>query len=63
MRREAVTRHLGPLCDGLVVTALAGCGHYPMQEAPPLLVTHLERFLAGGSAPIAAAEGQGDRRA
>lgn len=21
------------------------CGHYPMQEPPPLLVTHVERFV------------------
>jgi 3-oxoadipate enol-lactonase len=47
MRREAVTRFLAPLCEQLVVAPLADCGHYPMQEAPPLLVTILERFLAG----------------
>lgn len=45
MRREAVTRFLAPLCERLVVTPLADCGHYPMQEVPPLLVTILERFL------------------
>ena len=30
----------------LVVTPLADCGHYPMQEMPPLTVTLVERFLA-----------------
>jgi pimeloyl-ACP methyl ester carboxylesterase len=50
MRREAVTRSLAPLCERLVVAPLADCGHYPMQEAPPLLVTILERFLAGDTA-------------
>ena len=50
MRREAVTRFLAPLCERLVVTPLAECGHYPMQEAPPLLVTVVERFLASNPA-------------
>ena len=50
MRHEAVTRLLAPLCERLVVTPLVDCGHYPMQEAPPLLVTILERFLAGAAA-------------
>jgi pimeloyl-ACP methyl ester carboxylesterase len=47
MRREAVTRLFRPLCDELVVAPFGDCGHYPMQEAPPLFVTTLERFLAG----------------
>jgi 3-oxoadipate enol-lactonase len=47
MRRDAVTRLLTPLCARLVVRPLADCGHYPMQEAPPLLVAIVERFLAG----------------
>jgi 3-oxoadipate enol-lactonase len=46
MRRDAVTRLLSPLCARLVVSSIADCGHYPMQEAPPLLVTIVERFLA-----------------
>jgi 3-oxoadipate enol-lactonase len=46
MRQAAVTGFLAPLCDELVVTALVDCGHYPMQEAPPLVVTIVERFLA-----------------
>ena len=50
MRRDAVTRLLTPLCERLVVTPLADCGHYPMQEAPPLLVAVVERFLAGEAA-------------
>ena len=54
MRREAVTKLLAPLCERLVVTPLAECGHYPMQEAPPLLVTILERFLASDPASIGA---------
>ncbi len=47
MRSAAVTNGLSPLCEHLVVTPLADCGHYPMQEAPPLLVTIVERFLLG----------------
>jgi hypothetical protein len=47
MRREAVTRSLGPLCAQLVVTPLADSGHYPMQEMPPLTVALVERFLGG----------------
>jgi 3-oxoadipate enol-lactonase len=47
MRSEAVTKLLTPLCEQLVVTPLVDCSHYPMQEAPPLLITILERFLAG----------------
>ncbi len=49
MRREAVTSALAPLCAELVVSPLADCGHYPMQEAPPLLVAILERFLNSGA--------------
>ena len=45
MRSAAVTRLLAPLCERLVVVPLPGCGHYPMQECPPLLVGHVERFL------------------
>ncbi len=46
LRREAVARALGLLCDHLVVTPLADSGHYPMQEMPPLTVALIERFLA-----------------
>jgi len=45
MRRQAITDGLAPICERLIVSALADCGHYPMQEAPPLLVTTVERFL------------------
>ena len=45
MRHEAVTGALGPLCDELLVAPLADCGHYPMQELPPLTVALMERFL------------------
>ncbi len=54
MRHEAVTKLLAPLCERLVVTPLADCGHYPMQEAPPLLVTIVERFLAADAANVGA---------
>jgi 3-oxoadipate enol-lactonase len=47
MRRARVEAALAPLCDRLVVRAIAESGHYPMQETPPLLVTILQRFLAG----------------
>jgi pimeloyl-ACP methyl ester carboxylesterase len=45
MRTASVTKSLAPICAQLVVTPLADCGHYPMQEAPPLLVAIVERFL------------------
>jgi 3-oxoadipate enol-lactonase len=47
MRADAVERTLGLLCERLVVTQIANCGHYPMQELPPLTVAILERFLSG----------------
>ena len=47
MRSEAVKRALGPICDELVVSPLAECGHYPMQEMPPLTVAMVERFVGG----------------
>ena len=50
MRRASVTELLAPLCPELTVTPLADCGHYPMQEAPPLLAAIVERFLAGETA-------------
>lgn len=45
MRADAVRRLLAPLCDQLSVTPLSDSGHYPMQEAPPLTVATVERFL------------------
>jgi pimeloyl-ACP methyl ester carboxylesterase len=50
MRREPIMKLLAPLCERFTAVSLADCGHYPMQEAPPLLLAILERFLAG-SAP------------
>jgi pimeloyl-ACP methyl ester carboxylesterase len=49
MRRDAVLKGLQPLCAHLEVTALTDCGHYPMQEMPPLTVALVERFLAAES--------------
>jgi pimeloyl-ACP methyl ester carboxylesterase len=46
MRCAAVTQALTPMCDRLTVLPLADCGHYPMQEMPPLFVAYLERFLS-----------------
>jgi 3-oxoadipate enol-lactonase len=46
MRGDAVERWLAPLCDHLVVKRFADCGHYPMQEMPPLLVAVVEQFLS-----------------
>jgi pimeloyl-ACP methyl ester carboxylesterase len=45
MQSDAVTRQLGPMCDQFVVTPLRDCGHYVMQEMPPLSVALIERFL------------------
>lgn len=50
MRSESVLRTLTPLCEQLRVVAIAESGHYPMQECPPLLVAHVERFLVDVSA-------------
>lgn len=50
MRAGAVRDLISPICEALAVVPLADCGHYPMQEAPPLLVTVVERFLGGASA-------------
>ncbi len=54
MRCEAMTKLLTPLCERLIVTPLADCGHYSMQEAPPLLVAIVERFLAGDAVNVGA---------
>ena len=45
MRSAAVARAWGPLCSDLTVAPLADCGHYPMQEAPPLLGALVQRFV------------------
>ena len=49
MRSAAVKEIFSPLCDELTVT-LCDCAHYPMQEAPPLLVATVERFLTSATA-------------
>jgi 3-oxoadipate enol-lactonase len=46
MRRDAVLASLSPLCTQLEVVALTQCGHYPMEEMPPLTVALVERFCA-----------------
>lgn len=46
MRRDAVAKGLAPLCPDLTVVSIAECGHYPMQETPPLFATTVERFVA-----------------
>ncbi len=53
MRGEAVTRLLSPLSEQLVVMPIADSGHYPMQEAPPLLVAIVERFLGAANGAAA----------
>lgn len=49
MRSAATRKALAPLCERLDVIPIDECGHYPMQEVPPLLVTHVERFILGAS--------------
>jgi 3-oxoadipate enol-lactonase len=44
MRKAAALENLSALCPKLEVTALAQCGHYPMEEMPPLTVALVERF-------------------
>jgi pimeloyl-ACP methyl ester carboxylesterase len=46
MRSDATRANLAPLCAQLEVAPLAQCGHYPMEEMPPLTVALVERFLA-----------------
>lgn len=45
MQEQAVRASLSPLCSDLLVQQIAEAGHYPMQEAPPLTYTLMERFL------------------
>jgi len=47
MRSASVSKLLGPIVRNLTVVPFAQCGHYPMQEAPPLTVATVERFLRG----------------
>jgi len=46
MRAAMVRELLAPLCTNLVVQPITESGHYPMQEAPPLTLTYVERFMA-----------------
>ncbi len=46
MRSGPLRAAYGPYCERLEVVALAECGHYPMQEAPPLLTTVVQRYLS-----------------
>ncbi|GAB7190912.1 hypothetical protein NUM3379_16190 [Kineococcus sp. NUM-3379] len=45
LRATAVRAGWEPLCPRFALEALPRCGHYPMQEMPPLLAAVLERFL------------------
>lgn len=45
MRSAAVCRALVPLCAEFDVESVEDAAHYPMQEAPPLTYTFMERFL------------------
>jgi pimeloyl-ACP methyl ester carboxylesterase len=56
MRADAVRAQLAPLCEQLVVSPIADCGHYPMQEAPPLLIALIERFAAAETDALTPAE-------
>ncbi|MDB4977399.1 MAG: hypothetical protein JWN48_5740 [Myxococcaceae bacterium] len=49
MRSVAVTAALSSFCEQLTVVPIADASHYPMQETPPLLVAHIERFLSAGN--------------
>lgn len=57
MRSEAVRRTFGAIAEQLTVVPIAQCGHYPMQEAPPLLVATVERFLGDPAATTPARDG------
>jgi pimeloyl-ACP methyl ester carboxylesterase len=46
MRKAASLEYLSPLCKQLEVVGLTQCGHYPMEEMPPLSVSLVERFCA-----------------
>jgi 3-oxoadipate enol-lactonase len=45
MRGAAVERWLAPLCSQLELSALPGCGHYPMEEQPPAFAARVQRFV------------------
>lgn len=45
MQSASVGRLLEPVCRQLTLRSFVDCGHYPMQEAPPLFAAVVERFL------------------
>jgi len=49
MRRDAAERSLAPLCPRLTLASIEECGHYPMQETPPLFVSTVQAFLTKAS--------------
>jgi 3-oxoadipate enol-lactonase len=44
MRKAACLENLAPICPALEVIGLIQCGHYPMEEMPPLTVSLVEKF-------------------
>lgn len=44
-RRDALHASMLPFYPNATLLSLRECGHYPMQEQPPLLATQVERFL------------------
>lgn len=42
----AARENLTPLCRELTITELTHCGHYPMEELPPLTAALVENFCA-----------------
>lgn len=44
-RAESLAQTMLPYYPNAEIATLHECGHYPMQEMPPLLATLLERFL------------------
>lgn len=47
MHGDSVARLLAPIAPDLNIARFRQCGHYPMQECPPLTARTLERFLVG----------------
>jgi len=47
MRPGAVRAALQALCPRLTVRSIENCGHYPMQEAPPIFASLVERAVTG----------------